>query len=349
MQSAAKPEVAPRSLPDHAQKQNQKQKQKQKHNQNGILAVFSWELRRMMGKRSTWVLALLTFGLFCALSWLVREPVGIGLSTVPGQPTDLIISARFTSGWGLVHALPIPMLLIFGLFLPFVSADGVSLDLKRCTHELLMTTSISSWAYLCGRYLAVCLFAVALSFLMLSGIAGGAFLYALPVPNPLILFELWGVIILPATLLLASLSFALGVWLPKHSNIVKVLVVTLWIALGIVMQSQQAFNVIGATPNGNIPIIDPKSPSQLAIWEPTSILLSKVVESNYFSQFYNQPGVQLNQPVDAARATQALRAVEQTPPELANWLVPRLVVVVGGAFIFAFANFGFHRFRNQLS
>lgn len=297
----------------------------------GVFTVFSWELRRMMGNRSSWIIALLVFGLFCAMGWLIRESTGVGLSGAPNQAATQIIWVHLTSNWGLIHFLPRPIFTLFGLLLPFVSAEGVSLDYKRRTHELLMTTAISSWSYLIGRYLAVSFLSLSLSVLMLLGIATSAFLNALPFPDVLVLLELWGIIILPTTLLLVSLSFAFGTLLPNHTNSVKALVVISWIAL-----------VFRLTMVSNLPSGDLNSSSLLAQWEPTSILLSRAVETSYTTQFFGNPG-------DIAGAMQKMRSVEQLQPDLTPWLIPHIILLLIGPLIVLAASFGFHRFSKHLN
>lgn len=320
--------------------------------QGGVFSVFSWELRRIAGKRSSWLQALLVFALFCALSWFVRQPLGMALSTEPDQPATLIIPVHLTSAWGLIHSLSIPMLALFGLILPFVSAEGVSMDLKRRTHELLMTIPISNRSYLAGRYLAVSLLGLALSCLMLTGIIASAFLYGNPVPDLLVLLELWSVIVLPATLLLGSLSFALGTWLPKHTNIIKALVVMAWIVLVFAMQAMPAFNVLGTTRVGNssnVPVLDVQSPAILTYWDPTSILLSKVAEINYSSEFPRQLGFQPDFTANEASALRVMQTVEQRLPDLSAWLLPHLTLLLVGPLVVLGASFRFNRFARQLN
>jgi ABC-type transport system involved in multi-copper enzyme maturation permease subunit len=74
-----------------------------------------------------------------------------------------------TSTWGLLLTLPTTVLLLV-LLLPFVAADGVTRDLTRRTHELLMTTAVPSWAYVWGRYLTGLLMSLGLAVLLLAAI-----------------------------------------------------------------------------------------------------------------------------------------------------------------------------------
>src|SRR5256884_3560350 len=50
--------------------------------------------------------------------------------------------------------------------------DGVTRDLNRRTHELLMTTALPTWAYVWGRYLAGLVMSLGLALLLLASILG---------------------------------------------------------------------------------------------------------------------------------------------------------------------------------
>src|SRR5205807_9692222 len=82
--------------------------------------------------------------------------------------------------------LPSGTLMLLGLLLPFVNADGVTRDLHRRTHELLMATALPTWAYVWGRYLIGLLLSLGLSLLLLAAILGmGLFLHLTITDYPL--------------------------------------------------------------------------------------------------------------------------------------------------------------------
>jgi hypothetical protein len=110
-----------------------------------LLPVLIWELRRFRASRLFWFQAL---GCFCFLLFVAG-----------------------TSARGLLHTLPL-VLVVLVLLLPFVTADGVTRDLSRRTHELLMTTALPTWAYVWGRYLAGLLISLGLALLLLASILG---------------------------------------------------------------------------------------------------------------------------------------------------------------------------------
>jgi ABC-type transport system involved in multi-copper enzyme maturation permease subunit len=125
-----------------------------------------------------------------------------------------------TSAWGLLLTLPLALVLLV-LLLPFVTADGVTRDFSRRTHELLLTTALPTWAYVWGRYLVDLLMSLGLALLMLAALLGmGWFLHltvpAYPLPQASTVLLLWIGMVVPATILVSSLSFALGTILPTR-------------------------------------------------------------------------------------------------------------------------------------
>jgi ABC-2 type transport system ATP-binding protein len=103
------------------------------------------ELRRFRASRLFWFQALGFFGFFLLLTWV--QGTTIHFST---RNNDGFIAG--TSAQGLLLTLPTVLLLLV-LLLPFVTADGVTRDLYRRTHELLLATALPGWAYVWGRYL----------------------------------------------------------------------------------------------------------------------------------------------------------------------------------------------------
>src|SRR5258708_3689039 len=139
-----------------------------------LTRVMAWELRRFRASRLFWLQALGFFCFLLFLTWAQQAPDTFG--TAPGN----VASSGFvagTSAWGLLQTLP-PALVLLVILLPFVTADGVSRDLSRRTHELLMTTALPTWAYVWGRYLIGLLMSLRLPLLLLAAILGmGALLH----------------------------------------------------------------------------------------------------------------------------------------------------------------------------
>src|SRR5260370_13200194 len=92
--------------------------------------------------------------------------------------------------------LPSGPLMLLGMLLPFVNADGVTRDLSRRTHELLMATALPTWAYVWGRYLAGLVMSLGLAGLVLASILGMGWLLHLtithsPLPEICNLMVIW--------------------------------------------------------------------------------------------------------------------------------------------------------------
>ena len=99
-----------------------------------LARVMAWELRRFRATRLFWFQALGFFGFFLFLTWV--QGTTIHFST---RNNDGFIAG--TSAQGLLLTLPTVLLLLV-LLLPFVTADGVTRDLQRRTHELLLATAL---------------------------------------------------------------------------------------------------------------------------------------------------------------------------------------------------------------
>src|SRR5712671_2583168 len=143
-----------------------------------LIRVMAWELRRFCASRLFWVQALGFFGLSLFLTWALHAPVNFPQVSNGVQFTGFVAG---TSAWGLLRTLPV-VLVVLVLLLPFITADGVTRDLSRRTHELLMTTALPSWAYVWGRYLAGLVMSLGLALLLLVSILGMGLLLHLTDP-----------------------------------------------------------------------------------------------------------------------------------------------------------------------
>ena len=192
--------------------------------------VLAWELRRLMQSRLTWLLALICFALFLFMIWSDRGP-----STYTAQHLSPTLSYYFSgnipyvSPARLSYQLHRTALLLLLMALPFLCADGVARDLKRHTHELVMTTSLPTWAYVLGRYLIVLGLSLGLGVELLGAILAmdlamhlfvGGPEYVLPQVGPIVTF--WAVLALPTIVLISSATFLLGTLLPQYANLVKI-------------------------------------------------------------------------------------------------------------------------------
>lgn len=152
-----------------------------------FLNVMAWEFRRFFASRLFWFQALGLFGFLLLMTWALHAPenVTVGMGKGGNNANSLSGFVAGTSAGGLLHTLPI-VLVVLALLLPFLTADGVTRDLSRRTHELLMTTALPIWAYVWGRYLAGLVMSLALALLLLASILGmGGFLHLTVADYPL--------------------------------------------------------------------------------------------------------------------------------------------------------------------
>lgn len=298
-----------------------------------LLSVMVWELRRIRASRLFWVQAL---GFFCFLLlviWFGRTP-----STFFFGDPHLMFNGFVagTSAWGLLKILPAVLLLLV-ILLPFINADGVTRDLNRRTHELLMTTALPSWAYVWGRYLMGLLMSLVLALLMLAAIVGTGLLLHLTItayPAPQIdnVMTLWIGMVVPATILVSSASFALGTLLPRQANLVRIVILLVWF-LGAEIPQYAVF-----IPNEGKII----PPTWYVNWDPTSAATAFGMLSQYEPVFNNLSATATS----AAQLQLILLAIENKAPDIAGWFVPHLLLAGLSLLLVALAAFSFQRFRN---
>ena len=300
---------------------------------NPLLSVLTWELRRFLASRLFWIQALGFFCLALFFIWATQSPA---TQQVASQSVSTYLPAAGTSTWVLLLMLQAGLLLLPGLLLPFINADSVTRDLQRRTHELLMTTSVPSRAYIWGRYLTGLLVSLGLAVLMLAAILAMDLLRHLTVstdPLPAIgnVLILWVGMIVPATILLSSLSFALGTLLPRQSMLVKIVILLAWF-IGVVFLA---------------PFLD-RSDAPAAwysAWDPTSAATVSALLVPYVPDFSNQiAGV-----TSVAQTQHMLLTVENTLYSVGPWFVPHLILAGLSLLLVMLAAFTFQRFRNAFN
>ncbi|HEX9991275.1 MAG TPA: ABC transporter permease subunit [Chloroflexia bacterium] len=307
---------------------------------NPLRTVAAWELRRMAASRATWVGVALITGFFLFVAWLLRS---IALVNYFYLEEPFTLSVTGSSAWGLVRVLPRTMLLILGVILPFLAAELVSRDLRRRTHEIIMSTPIPTWAYVWGRFLAGLVATTLLSLLPILAVAlvgyAASLLAAYSLPNLGTAVSMWAVLILPAVLLLSGLSFAIGTLLPRFANLAKVLVVAAWF--------------FGAY----FSIFSLHDAAWMEALDPTSRGLSYTLELQYQQQmgagasagqreglpngYYSPKDL-----ADARALQEKVRQVEQRPTDLWPWVSPHALIAALGPACVALAAAKFNRFSS---
>ena len=301
-----------------------------------LLAVITWEVRRLRANRSTWLLALVFFALFLFTIWSDRGP-----STFLTHYASPTLSYGFSgnipyvSPARLSYQLHRSALLLLLLALPFLCADGVARDLRRRTHELVMTTSIPTWAYVSGRYLIVLGLSLGLGVELLAAIlvmglalhlSVGGPEYTLPQVGPV--FALWAALALPTIVLISSAAFTLGTWLPRYAALVKIGVMLGWFIWAMIFNAQVFWNRI---------------PDWYINWDPSGAFLG----GYYDTSFAEQVSAAGTGPTRSQALLQSIfDTVQYQLPHFWSWLIPHLVWAAFGLALAALAALTFKRFRN---
>ncbi|HET8843931.1 MAG TPA: ABC transporter permease [Ktedonobacteraceae bacterium] len=297
-----------------------------------LLNVMVWELRRFYASRLFWLQALGFFCFMLFVTWAQKTPEQFGRPAAPGQE-ELSGFIAGTSSWGLLQALP-SILLVLILLLPFITADGVARDLQRRTHELLLTTALPTWAYVWGRYLIGLLIGMGLAVLLLAAVMGMGLLlhltvpaYPLPPTNAVLL--LWVGMVVPAVVLVSSLSFALSTLLPRMTTLVKFVILVIWVIGAVIL------------PSG---LRDTTPPAWYVNWDPTSAVTALGLFHQYSASFNGLQGINTE-----AQLQQYLLAIENKVPDITGWLAPHLLLAVASLLLVLVTALIFKRFRNMFT
>jgi len=229
--------------------------------------------------------------------------------------------------------------MLLGMLLPFVNADGAARDLHRRTHELLMATALPTWAYVWGRYLSGLLLSLGLSLLMLVALLGMGWLLHLtvtdyPVPEIGNLMVIWIGMIASATVLVSSLSFALGTLLPRLTTLVKIVILMAWF-----VGSEIISIVLGnASHAANFSL-----PAWYINWDPTSEGIALGLFNKYMTDFSNLAAT------STAQTQHGLLTVENTLIDLGGWFAPHLLLAGLSLVLVLILALAFKRSRNTLS
>ena len=303
-----------------------------------LTRVMAWELRRFRASRLFWLQAL---GFFCLSSFMIwARQIPLTLNHMQANVLFLGFVAG-TSAWGLLMILPSGTLMLLGLLLPFVNADGVTRDLHRHTHELLMATALPIRAYVWGRYLAGLVMSLGLALLLLSAILGmGLFLHLTvadyPAPEIGIVLLLWVGMIVSATIVVSSLSFALGTLLPRLATLVKTVILLAWF-VGVEIISIELGDASHAA-NFSLP-------AWYINWDPTSNGISLGLFNKYMTDFSNLA----SKATSTAQTQHGLLTVENTLIDLGGWFAPHLLLAGLSLVLVLILALAFKRSRNTLS
>ena len=297
--------------------------------------VLRWLIRdtfrQSLASRLFWFQALGLFGLLLLITWASHAPDHFSTENVQGGELLSGFIAG-TSAGGLLRTLP-TVLVVLVLLLPFVTADGVTRDLNRRTHELLLTTAVPTWAYVWGRYLAGLVMSLGLALLLLVSILGmGLLLHltdpAYPLPQTGAVLLLWVGMVLPATVLVSSFGFAFSTLLPRLSTLVKVVILVAWIVGALVLP----LGLGNTTP----------PPAWYVNWDPTSGITALGLLPSY--------SINLGPTItNEAQLQQLVLTVENKMPDIAGWFAPHLLLAGCSLALVLVAALAFKRSRETLS
>jgi len=293
-----------------------------------LTRVVTWELRRFLASRLFWFQALGFWGFLLLIIWALHASDQTG--TVAGSE-QLSAYVAGTSAGGLLRTLP-TYLIILALLLPFITADGVTRDVNRRTHELLMTTALPTWAYVLGRYLASLIIGLGLALLLFASILGmGGLLHltnsTYPLPQPDAVLLLWIGMVLSATILVSSVGFALSTLLPRLSTLVKVVILVAWLVGALVIP----LGLGNTTP-----------PTWYVNWDPTSGITARGLLPSY--------SITLGPTITSeAQLQQLILTIENKMPDIAGWFAPHLLLAGLSLVLVLIAALAFKRSRDVLN
>ena len=303
-----------------------------------LVRVMAWEFRRFQASRLLWLQALGFFGLSLFLTWSQQIPLTLNHAHA-NVPFFGFVAG--TSAWGLFMTLPTGPLLLLGMLLPFVNADGVRRDLSRRTHELLMATALPTWAYVWGRYLSGLLLSLGLALLLLAALLGmGLFLHLTitdyPLPEIGSLMVIWLGMIAGASVLVSSLSFALGTLLPRLTTLVKIVILLGWF-VGVEVISI----VLGqASHDAHFSL-----PAWYIHWDPTSTGIALGLFNRYMTDFSNLA----SKATSTAQTQHILLTVENSLIDIRGWFAPHLLLAGFSLVLVLIAALAFKRCRHTFS
>jgi ABC-type transport system involved in multi-copper enzyme maturation permease subunit len=289
-----------------------------------LWSVMGWELFRYKEMRFSkfMIIGIALFFALGAWSW------ASAYTYLPYASTSVL---------GMTLEIPTTFSWTLAVTTPFLVAELVTRDRKLRVHELVMTTSIPTWAYVWGRYLAgmsVC-FALAVLALPLILLMNSIFFVLQPhatlASNVGTIVALWIITLLPI-LLVTGLSFCLCTLLPRRATLLKLLVLMGWFV------AWYSGAVVGWAVAG----IQPSE--QVAAWDPTTIAMPLQLMREMYAKSGTLSSSAGTHALDAQRAIVA----QQSLPDLTPWLLTHLLYAVLGLLLVALTALLFKRFRNAL-
>ncbi len=280
-----------------------------------LFSVWEWELKRVFAKPLNWGFALGSFLFFGAMMWFKH-------AWTLGTESGIQFTLYGTSAFGLFYEFTVVLMLVFAFMLPFVVTEGAARDYRQRIHEVLMATALPTPAYVWGRFLAVFTLAMGQAVLMLiaAWMTGTVLhlrngLYPQPIwPN---LITAWGLIVIPAAILIAGLGFSLGTLWPRRTRLIMLGLLIAWLLF---------FTV------GDVLSVNPTGISMLGSQIPR---LVQAVNAQLAS-------------IPADQQAAWLGRIEAVSPDVRGWWLAQYAQAAAGVACVAVAAAGFRRFRKEL-
>lgn len=285
------------------------------------LTVAGWELRRHLATRRSLLLGVV-FAVFVGLI-LIKNTWQVPVSGSGHVTLTLYGATAYGQGQQVVGML----LLFFGVLLPFVATDAIAGDRHARVHEILMTTRLSTWAYVSGRYLAALVVGLVLAVvLLLADLVGNVLVgwssHGYPSVDVSAALLLWGVFILPAMVVVTGCCFLLGTLLPLLATPIKVAALVAWVALSVIADIGHGLSWFGS-------------------WVPTGSGVLKQTPAALAASYQASAA-------QGASAPAAAMAAQNRLPDLHGFVGAHLGLVAIGLAAAVVAALGFDRFRRTL-
>jgi hypothetical protein len=200
-----------------------------------------------------------------------------------------------------------------------------------------MTTTLPTRAYVWGRYLMGLLVSLGLALLLLVAIVGMGWLLHLsvtdyPAPEIGAVLILWVGMVVPATILVSSISFALGTVLPRQSTRVKIGILVAWFIGAVILRQTLGDQTA--------------PPAWYSAWDPTSS--ATAVGIAFQNGFQNAGDLNPGHRTDIGQLQHFVLTIENRLSDINTWLVPHLLLAGLSLLLVVLAGFAFQRFRNAI-
>jgi predicted PurR-regulated permease PerM len=148
---------------------------------------------------------------------------------------------------------------------------------------------------------------------------------------------LWVGMVVPATVLVSSLGFAIVTGFPRLSATVKVIILVAWV-VGVLVLPSLIYR----------PSLTDTLPTGYSAWDPTSATTASTLQNQYQLKFNCLVCRQNHVLATSARLQQAVNTLANQAPHVSTWLAQHLIEAALSLVLVAVAALGFQRFRHAI-